>query len=119
MCIRDRMRPDRIIIGEVRDGAALDMLQAMNTGHDGSLSTLHANSPRDALARLETMVLMAGMDLPVRAIREQIASAVHVIVHQSRLRDGSRRITAITEVQRMEGEHIVVQDLFIFDRKGI
>jgi pilus assembly protein CpaF len=114
-----RMRPDRIVVGEVRGAEALDMLQAMNTGHDGSLSTLHSNSPRDTLARLETMVLMAGMELPMRAIREQIASALQIIVHQSRLRDGSRRIVAITEVQRMEGEHIVVQDLFRFERKGI
>ncbi|NLO74594.1 MAG: CpaF family protein [candidate division WS1 bacterium] len=114
-----RMRPDRIVVGEVRGGEALDMLQAMNTGHDGSLTTLHANSPRDALARLETMVLMAGMELPVRAIREQIASALHLIVHQSRLRDGTRKIVGITEVQRMEGEHIVVQDLFRFERRGV
>ena len=110
-----RMRPDRIIVGEVRDGAALDMLQAMNTGHDGSLTTLHANSPRDALARLETMVLMAGFDLPTRAIREQVASAVDLIVQQTRLRDGSRRITHITEVTGMEGEIITLQDLFTFD----
>lgn len=110
-----RMRPDRIIVGEVRDGAALDMLQAMNTGHDGSLTTLHANSPRDALARLETMVLMAGVDLPTRAIREQAASALDLIIHQSRLRDGSRRITHITEVTGMESEVITLQDLFTFD----
>jgi pilus assembly protein CpaF len=109
------MRPDRIVVGEVRDGAALDMLQAMNTGHDGSLTTLHANTPRDALARLETMVLMAGMDLPVRAIREQVASAVHLIIQVSRLRDGSRKITHITEVLGMEGEVITLQDLFVFD----
>lgn len=114
-----RMRPDRIVVGEVRGAEALDMLQAMNTGHDGSLSTLHSNSPRDTLARLETMVLMAGMDLPVRAIREQICGALHLIVHQSRMRDGSRKITAITEVQRMEGEQIVLQDLFLFERTGI
>ena len=114
-----RMRPDRIVVGEVRGGEALDMLQAMNTGHDGSLSTLHSNSPRDTLARLETMVLMAGMELPVKAIREQIAGALHLIVHQSRLRDGSRRITSITEVQRMEGEHIVLQELFAFERLGM
>jgi len=114
-----RMRPDRIIIGEVRGGEALDMLQAMNTGHDGSMSTLHSNSPRDGLARLETMTMMAGMELPAKAIREQIASALHLIVHQSRLRDGSRRITSITEVQRMEGEGIVLQDLFVFNRRGI
>jgi pilus assembly protein CpaF len=110
-----RMRPDRIIVGEVRDGAALDMLQAMNTGHDGSLTTLHANSPRDALARLETMVLMGGVDLPTRAIREQAASALNLIVHQARLRDGSRRITHITEVTGMEGDVITLQDLFVFD----
>ncbi len=110
-----RMRPDRIVVGEVRGGETLDMLQAMNTGHDGSLSTVHANSPRDAIARLETLVLMAGMDLPLRAIREQIASAVDVIVQLSRLRDGTRRITAVTEVQGMEGETVVMQDAFVFD----
>jgi pilus assembly protein CpaF len=110
-----RMRPDRIVVGEVRDGAALDMLQAMNTGHDGSLTTLHANTPRDALARLETMVLMAGLDLPVRAIREQVASAVDLIIQVSRLKDGSRRITHITEVVGMEGEVVTLQDLFVFD----
>ncbi|MEW5763278.1 MAG: CpaF family protein [Bacillota bacterium] len=114
-----RMRPDRIIVGEVRGGEALDMLQAMNTGHEGSLSTVHANSPRDALARLETMVLMAGMELPVRAIREQIASAIDLIVHQSRLKDGSRRITHVTEVQGMEGQVILLQDLFTFRQKGV
>ena len=113
-----RMRPDRIVVGEVRDGAALDMLQAMNTGHDGSLTTLHANTPRDALARLETMVLMAGMDLPVRAIREQVASAVHLIIQVSRLRDGSRRITHITEVLGMEAEVVTLQDLFTFDYRA-
>jgi pilus assembly protein CpaF len=110
-----RMRPDRIIVGEVRSGEALDMLQAMNTGHDGSLSTLHANTPRDVLARLETMVLMAGFDLPVRAIREQIASAVDLIVHISRLRDGTRRVTHIVEVEGMEGEIITLTDLYLFD----
>jgi pilus assembly protein CpaF len=110
-----RMRPDRIVVGEVRDGAALDMLQAMNTGHDGSLTTLHANTPRDALARLETMVLMAGMDLPVRAIREQVASAVDLIIQVSRLKDGSRKITHITEVVGMEAEVVTLQDLFVFD----
>jgi pilus assembly protein CpaF len=110
-----RMRPDRIVVGEVRDGAALDMLQAMNTGHDGSLTTLHANSPRDALARLETMVLMAGMDLPVRAIRDQVASAVDMIIQVSRLKDGSRKITHITEVVGMEAEVVTLQDLFVFD----
>ena len=110
-----RMRPDRIIVGEVRDGAALDMLQAMNTGHDGSITTLHANSPRDSLSRLETMVLMAGMDLPTRAIREQITSAVDLIVHQSRLKDGTRKLTHITEVCGMEGEVVTLQDLYSFD----
>ncbi len=114
-----RMRPDRIIVGEVRGGEALDMLQAMNTGHEGSMSTLHCNSPRDAIARLETMTLMAGMELPINAIRQQISSALHLIVQQNRLRDGSRRITSVTEVQRMEGEGIVLQDLFEFKRRGI
>ncbi len=109
-----RMRPDRIVVGEVRGGEALDMLQAMNTGHDGSLTTVHANSPRDVLSRLETMVLMAGMDLPIRAIREQIVSAIDLVVQQSRIRDGSRRITHITEVQGMEGDTIILQDLFVF-----
>ncbi|NUO60569.1 MAG: CpaF family protein [Hamadaea sp.] len=113
-----RMRPDRIVVGEVRDGAALDMLQAMNTGHDGSLTTVHANSPRDSVARLETMVLMAGMDLPIRAIREQIAAAVDVVVHLSRLRDGTRRITHITEVTGMEGDVVTMQDLFVFDYRA-
>ncbi|MDN4610764.1 CpaF family protein [Arthrobacter burdickii] len=110
-----RMRPDRIIVGECRGGEALDMLQAMNTGHDGSLSTVHANSPRDAIARLETLVLMAGMDLPLRAIREQIASAVDLIIQLTRMRDGSRRVTHVTEVQGMEGEIITLQDAFLFD----
>lgn len=110
-----RMRPDRIVIGEVRGGESLDMLQAMNTGHDGSISTVHANSPRDAIARLETLVLMAGMDLPLRAIREQIASAVNLIVHVSRLRDGTRRVTHVTEVQGMEGDIVTLQDAFTFD----
>jgi pilus assembly protein CpaF len=115
-----RMRPDRIVVGEVRDGAALDMLQAMNTGHDGSLTTVHANSPRDSIARLETMVLMAGVDLPVRAIREQIASAVDLIIQVARLKDGTRRITHITEVLGMEGDVVTLQDLFTFDyRAGI
>ena len=113
-----RMRPDRIVVGEVRSGEALDMLQAMNTGHDGSLTTGHANSPRDMLARLETMVLMAGMELPVKAIREQIASAVDIIVQQSRLKDGTRRITHITEVLGMEGDVITLQDIFIFKQNG-
>ncbi|WP_333871380.1 CpaF family protein, partial [Desulforamulus putei] len=114
-----RMRPERIVVGEVRSGEALDMLQAMNTGHDGSLTTGHANSPRDMLSRLETMVLMAGMDLPVRAIREQISSAIDLIIQQNRFRDGSRRITHITEVQGMEGEVIVLQDLFTFRQTGV
>ncbi|MCX7923415.1 MAG: CpaF family protein [Clostridia bacterium] len=113
-----RMRPDRVVVGEVRSGEALDMLQAMNTGHDGSLTTGHANTPRDMLARLETMVLMAGMELPVRAIREQIASAVDLIVQQSRLKDGSRRVTHITEVVGMEGDIITLQDIFIFKQYG-
>ncbi len=114
-----RMRPDRIVVGEVRGGEALDMLQAMNTGHDGSLSTAHANSPRDALARLETMVLMAGMEMPMKAIREQIASAIDFIVHQSRLSDGTRKITHITEVVGMETDIITLQDIFIFDQTGV
>jgi pilus assembly protein CpaF len=114
-----RMRPDRIIVGECRSAEALDMLQAMNTGHDGSMSTGHANTPRDMLSRLETMVLMAGMDLPLRAIREQIASAVDLIVHQNRLKDGSRKITNITEVQGMEGDVIVMQDIFVFEQTGV
>jgi pilus assembly protein CpaF len=109
-----RMRPDRIVVGEVRAGEALDMLQAMNTGHEGSMSTVHANSPRDALSRVETMVLMAGFDLPMRAVRQQMASALDLIVHLERLEDGSRRVTAITEVQRMESELITLQDLFTF-----
>ncbi|WP_309811812.1 CpaF family protein [Pseudarthrobacter sulfonivorans] len=110
-----RMRPDRIIVGEVRSGESLDMLQAMNTGHDGSLSTVHANSPRDAVARLETLVLMAGMDLPLRAIREQVSSAVDLIIQVTRLRDGSRRVTHVTEVQGMEGDIVTLQDVFVFD----
>ena len=110
-----RMRPDRIVVGEIRDAAALDMLQAMNTGHDGSISTVHANSPRDALSRVETMVMMAGMDLPVRVIREQVSSAVDLIIQQARLKDGTRRITAITEVVGMEGDIITLQDVFLFD----
>ena len=113
-----RMRPDRIIVGEVRGGEALDMLQAMNTGHDGGMTTLHCNSPRDALARMETMVLMAGEDLPHRAIREQIASAIHLIVHQDRMRDGSRKVVQVTEVQGMEGDVIVLQDIFAFEQLG-
>lgn len=114
-----RMRPDRIVVGEVRGGEALDMLQAMNTGHEGSLGTAHANSPRDVLRRLETMVLMAGMDLPLRAIREQIAAALDLIVHQARLQDGSRCITHITEVQGMEGDVITLQDIFVFETRGM
>jgi len=110
-----RMRPDRIIIGEVRDAATLDMLQAMNTGHDGSITTIHSNSPRDTLSRLETMVMMANVELTQRAIREQMASAIDLIVHQARLKDGSRRITHITEVQGTEGEVVVLQDVFMFD----
>ena len=113
-----RMRPDRIVIGEVRDGAPLDMLQAMNTGHDGSMTTVHANSPRDSLARIETMVLMAGMELPVRAIREQTAAAIDLIIHQTRLKDGSRRVTHITEVLGLEGGVITLQDIFVFDFKA-
>jgi pilus assembly protein CpaF len=110
-----RMRPDRIVVGEVRGAEALDMLQAMNTGHEGSVSTLHANSPRDVLSRLETMVLMAGMDLPLRAIREQISSAVDIVVHQARLKDGTRRITHVSEVEGMEADVITMQDIFLFD----
>lgn len=110
-----RMRPDRIVVGEVRGGETLDMLQAMNTGHDGSLSTIHANSPRDVLSRLETMVLMSGMDLPVRAVREQVSSAIDLIIHEARFRDGTRKITHITEVQGMEGDVITLQDLFVYD----
>jgi len=113
-----RMRPDRIIVGEVRSGEALDMLQAMNTGHDGSLTTAHANSPRDVLSRIETMVLMAGMDLPVRAIRDQIAKAIHLVVQQERLQDGTRKITAISEIQGMEGDTIILQNLFEFEQTG-
>jgi pilus assembly protein CpaF len=109
-----RMRPDRIIVGEVRGAEALDMLQAMNTGHDGSLSTVHANAPRDALSRVETMVLMAGYDLPVRAIRQQVSSALDMICHIERMEDGSRRVTAVTEVQRMESDVITLQDIFEF-----
>jgi len=114
-----RMRPDRIVVGEVRSGEALDMLQAMNTGHDGSLTTGHANSPRDMLSRLETMVLMSGMNLPVKAIRDQISSAVNLIVQQSRLINGSRKITYITEVLGMEGDVIILQDIFRFEQKGV
>jgi pilus assembly protein CpaF len=114
-----RMRPDRIIVGEVRGGEALDMLQAMNTGHEGSISTVHSNSPRDALARLETMVMMSGMELPSRAIREQVASAIHLIVQVARLTDGSRKTISISEIQGMEGSVIVMQDLFVYQQKGV
>lgn len=114
-----RMRPDRIIVGEVRSGETLDMLQAMNTGHDGSLTTGHANTPRDMLSRIETMVLMSGMNLPIKAIRDQAASAIDLIIQQSRLMDGSRRITHITEVQGMEGDVIILQDIFRFEQKGV
>jgi pilus assembly protein CpaF len=114
-----RMRPERIIVGEIRDEAALDMLQAMNTGHDGSMTTLHSNGPRDSLSRLETMTLMAGMELPSKAIREQIASAIDVICHQERMRDGTRKITSITEVSGMEGEVITMTDIFVFEQTGV
>ncbi len=114
-----RMRPDRIIVGEIRDEAALDMLQAMNTGHDGSMTTAHSNSPRDTLSRIETMTLMAGMDLPVRAIREQIASAIELVVHLERLRDGTRKITHIAEIQGMEGDVITMTDIFVFEQTGL
>lgn len=113
-----RMRPDRIIVGEIRDEAALDMLQAMNTGHDGSMTTAHSNSPRDTLARVETMALMAGMELPVRAIREQISSAIDLVIHQERLRDGTRKVVNITEVSGMEGDVITMTDLFLFEQTG-
>ncbi len=114
-----RMRPDRIIVGEARGGEALDMLQAMNTGHDGSMTTIHSNSPRDTLRRIETMVLMAGMDLPLRAIREQVSSAIELVIHMQRLRDGTRKVVQVAEVQGMETETIVMQDLFKFDQTGI
>jgi len=114
-----RMRPDRIIVGEARGGEALDMLQAMNTGHDGSMTTIHSNSPRDTLRRIETMVLMAGMELPLKAIREQVASAIELIVHMERLRDGTRRVIKVAEVQEMEGDNVVMQDLFFFEQTGI
>jgi pilus assembly protein CpaF len=113
-----RMRPDRIVVGECRGGEALDMLQAMNTGHDGSLTTIHANTPRDTLSRLETLVLMSGLDLPIKVIREQIASAMDLIVQQARFKDGTRRITNITEVVGMEGDTIVLSDIFKFDQTG-
>ncbi|RPI78288.1 MAG: CpaF family protein, partial [Chloroflexi bacterium] len=114
-----RMRPDRIIVGEARGGEALDMLQAMNTGHDGSMTTIHSNSPRDTLRRIETMVLMAGMELPLKAIREQVSSAIDLVVHMERLRDGTRRVTQVAEVQGMEGDTVVMQDLFVFVQTGI
>jgi pilus assembly protein CpaF len=113
-----RMRPDRIVVGEVRSGEALDMLQAMNTGHDGSITTVHANSPRDALARIETMALMAGMDLPLNAIRTQIASALNIVVHQSRLGDGTRKVTSISEITGIEGEVITMQEIFNYESLG-
>ncbi len=113
-----RMRPDRIIVGEIRDEAALDMLQAMNTGHDGSMTTAHSNSPRDTLARLETMVMMAGMELPVRAIREQVSSAIDLIIHQERMRDGTRKVVNITEVSGMEGDVVTMTDIFVFEQSG-
>ncbi|MCC6905590.1 MAG: CpaF family protein [Anaerolineae bacterium] len=114
-----RMRPDRVVVGEVRGGEALDLIQAMNTGHDGSMGTAHSNSPRDTLSRLETMVMMAGMDLPVRAIREQVASAIHLIIHQTRMRDGSRKIVKITEIQGMEGDVVTMSDIFEFEQTGM
>ena len=113
------MRPDRIVVGEVRGGEALDMLQAMNTGHDGSLTTVHANTPRDAISRIETLVLMAGMDLPLKVVRQQISSAVDLIVQQTRLKDGQRKVTAVTEVAGMEGEIIVLTDIFKFNPTGV
>ena len=114
-----RMRPDRIIVGEVRTGEALDMLQAMNTGHDGSITTLHANSPRDAISRLETMAMMAGLEIPMLALRTQIAAAIDLIIHMERLSDGSRKITKITEVPRMEGDIVTLSDIFKFDQTGV
>lgn len=113
-----RMRPDRIVVGEVRSGEALDMLQAMNTGHDGSLTTTHANSPRDTISRLETMVMMAGMELPLKAIRDQVVSAIDMIVQQSRLRDGTRKVTSISEIVGMEGDVVSMQDIFVFQTDG-
>jgi pilus assembly protein CpaF len=113
-----RMRPDRIIVGEVRSGEALDMLQAMNTGHDGSLTTVHANSPRETLSRLETMVLMAGMDLPVRAIRDQISKAIHLIVQQERLQDGTRKVVSVAEIHGLEGDTIILEDIFRYEQSG-
>jgi len=112
------MRPDRIIVGEIRAEEALDMLQAMNTGHEGSMTTAHSNSPRDTLSRIETMTLMAGMDLPIRAIREQISSALELVVHLDRMRDGTRKVTYITEIQGMEGDVVTMTDLFVFEQTG-
>jgi pilus assembly protein CpaF len=114
-----RMRPDRIVVGECRGGEALDMLQAMNTGHDGSMTTIHSNGPRDALRRIETMVLMAGMELPLKAIREQIAASINLVVHMERMRDGTRKVVQVSEVQGMEGDTMVMQDLFVFEQTGI
>ena len=114
-----RMRPDRIVVGEVRGGEALDMLQAMNTGHDGSLTTVHSNSPRDTLRRIETMVLMAGMELPLKAIREQVASAIQLVVHMDRMRDGTRKVVQVSEVQGMEGDSMIMQDIFVFEQTGM
>jgi len=114
-----RMRPDRIVVGECRAGEALDMLQAMNTGHDGSMTTIHSNGPRDALRRIETMVLMAGFDLPLKAIREQVASSIELVVHMERLKDGTRKVVQVAEVQGMESDTIVMQDLFTFHQQGI
>jgi pilus assembly protein CpaF len=111
-----RMRPDRILVGEARGGEALDMLQAMNTGHDGSMTTIHSNSPRDTLSRIETMVLMAGMELPLKAIREQVASAIELIIHMNRMRDGTRKVVQVSEVQGLEGDSIVMQDMFIYEQ---
>ena len=114
-----RMRPDRIVVGEVRGEEALDMLQAMNTGHDGSMTTVHANSPRDALSRIETMALMANLNLPEKALRQQIASAIHIIVQVSRMSDGSRRVTHITEITGTSGDMISMQDIFLFEKRGV
>jgi len=113
------MRPDRILVGEVRGSEAFDMMQAMNTGHEGSLTTVHANSPRDALSRIENMILMAGFDLPISAIRDQVASALHLIVQIARLADGSRKIVSISEITGMEGPTVTMQDLFVFERHGV
>jgi pilus assembly protein CpaF len=114
-----RMRPDRIVVGEVRGGEALDMLQAMNTGHDGSLTTVHSNTPRDAISRIETLVLMAGMDLPLKVVRQQVSSAVDLIIQQSRLKDGQRKVTYVTEVAGMEGDVIVLTDIFKYVQSGV